>query len=219
MKSAAAVLAILLCLPTLAWSATSDAGDVRAGIRRDMDEARKQIRADLARARAELETGNLDVGNRLQFNGDGRRTADADRSLPTAEITPQGDFLIDGQPVAIDADQRRQLLAYRGQVIAVARAGLHTGELAALAAVDSVDRDIVSLLVGAMTGRLERRIERSVRDTVGPGVALICDRIPALRDAQQQLAADLPEFRPYARLEADDSASCRREVQREFARR
>ncbi len=212
--------ALAICLPLSAWSASPGSdGRVRSEIRRDLDNARREIRTDLARARADLETENLDVGNSLRFGGDDRSRTTSDTPLPKAEITPQGDFLVENQAVAIDAAQRRQLLAYRGMVLDVARAGIDIGEVTALAAMDSVDRGVFSLLVGAMTGRLERRIERSVRDTVGPGVALICDRIPALRDAQQQLAADLPEFRPYARLEADDSASCRREVQREFARR
>ncbi len=218
MKFAPAVLATLLCLPGFAWSAASDDAGVRAEIRRDMEEARQEIRADLAKARAELDTENLDVGNSLQFNGDGRRKSDADRNLPKAEITPRGDFLIDGKAVAIDAEQRRQLLAYRGQVIAVAQAGIDIGEVAALAAVDSVDRGMFSLLVGSLTGSMQRQIKRTVRDSVGPGVAKICEAMPALHVSQQQLAADLPEFRPYARLEAQDGARCIREVNREFAR-
>jgi len=220
MKSAAvAAFALALCLPMAAWSAPPDTGGVRAEIRRDLDAARQEIRSDLAKARAELESENLDVGNSLQFDGDRRRKAAADAKLPKAEITPRGDFLIDGEAVAIDAAQRRQLLAYRGQVIDIAKAGIDIGEVTALAAVDSVDRGVFSLMVGAMTGSLERRIERSVRETVGPGVLLICDRMPALRDAQQRLAADLPAFRPYARLEPQDADACRNDVRREFARR
>lgn len=212
--------ALVACLPLTAWSAPSGTdGSIRSEIRRDLEDARREIRTDLAKARADLETENLDVGNSLRFGGDARSTKKSGAPLPKAEITPQGDFLVESRAIAIDAAQRRQLLAYRGMVLDVARAGIDIGEVTALAAVDSVDRGVFSLLVGAMTGSLERRIERSVRDTVGPGVALICDRLPALRDAQQQLAADLPEFRPYARLEADDSASCRSDVQREFARR
>ena len=49
MKFAPAVLASLLCLPTLAWSAPSDDDGVRAEIRRDMEDARAEIRADLPR--------------------------------------------------------------------------------------------------------------------------------------------------------------------------
>ena len=215
-----AIAALATCLPLTAWSASPGSDDsIRSEIRRDLDDARREIRTDLAKARADLETENLDVGNSLQFGGDARSTKKSGAPLPKAEITPQGDFLIDGRAVTVDAAQRRQLLAYRGQVIDVARSGIDIGEVAALAAVDSVDRGVFSLMVGAMTGSLERRIERSVRSTVGPSVAQICDRMPALREAQQQLAADLPEFRPYARLQAGDEASCHNAVRREFARR
>lgn len=220
MKAAAVTaFALALCLPIAAWSAPPETGGVREEIRRDLEDARRDIRSDLARARAELETENLDVANSLQVNGDGRRKAKTEPKLPKAEITPQGDFLIDGEAVAIDSNQRRQLLGYRRMVIEVAKAGIDIGEVSALAAVDSVDRGVFSLMVGAMTGSLERRIERTVRNTVGPGVLLICDRMPELRDAQQQLASDLPAFRPYARLEAQDADDCRNEVRREFARR
>ena len=220
MKAAAvAAFALALCLPMAAWSAPPETGGVRAEIRRDLEDARRDIRTDLAKARAELETENLDVGNSLQINGNDSRKAKTEPELPKAEITPQGDFLIEGEAVAIDAAQRRQLLAYRGMVIDVAKAGIDIGEVSALAAVDSVDRGVFSLMVGAMTGSLERRIERTVRNTVAPGVLLICDRMPALRDAQQQLASDLPAFQPYARLEAQDVDSCRNEVRREFAGR
>lgn len=220
MKAAAVTaFALALCLPIAAWSAPPETGGVREEIRRDLEDARRDIRSDLARARAELETENLDVANSLQVNGDGRRKAKTEPKLPKAEITPQGDFLIDGEAVAIDSNQRRQLLGYRRMVIEVAKAGIDIGEVSALAAVDSVDRGVFSLMVGAMTGSLERGIERTVRNTVGPGVLLICDRMPELRDAQQQLASDLPAFRPYARLEAQDADDCRNEVRREFARR
>lgn len=220
MKAAAvAAFALVLSLPTAAWPAPPDRGGVRDEIRRDLEAARRDIRTDLAKARAELETDNLDVGNSLRFDGESRRRTKPDTPLPKAEITPQGDFLIEGEAVAVSAAQRRQLLGYRGMVIDIAKAGIDIGEVTALAAVDSVDRGVFSLMVSAMTGGLERRIERAVRDTVGPGVLLICDRMPALREAQQQLAADLPEFRPYARLDAQDADACRNAVQREFAGR
>lgn len=212
--------ALAVCLPLSAWSASPGTdGSIRSEIRRDLEDARREIRTDLARARADLETENLDVGNSLQFDGETRRRTKPDAPLPKAEITPQGDFLIEGEAVAVDPAQRRQLLAYRGMVIDIAKAGIDIGEVSALAAVDSVDRGVFSLMVGAMTGRLERRIERTMREAVGPGVLLICDRLPELREAQQRLAADLPEFGPYARLDPEDGETCRTEVQREFAKR
>ena len=74
-------------------------------------------------------------------------------------------------------------------------------------------------MFGAMTGSLERRIEKTVRETVEPGVRQICLSLPALRDRQQRLSATLPAFRPYATLEADDVEDCENEMRREFASR
>lgn len=220
MKSAIAALAFALCLPTSAWASASDDGGVRAEIARDMEEARREIRADIARSRVRLDIDNLDVSNSLQFNGSARRRTDADARpvLPKAEITPQGDFLIDGAAVEVDAAQRRQLQAYREQVIAVARAGIDIGEIAALAAVDSVDRGLGSLIVGSMTGSVQRQVQKTVMQSVGPGVEKICAAMPALHASQQQLAASVPEFGPYARIEASDGERCVREVRQQFAR-
>jgi len=92
-------LALLLVVPLAA-----QAGDIRT----ELADARKEVRVELAKARQELETENLRIDNSLQFGGSGRRQT----SLPRAEITPQGDFLIDGKAVAVNVTQRRQLLAY-----------------------------------------------------------------------------------------------------------
>jgi hypothetical protein len=220
MKSAAcfAIATLALGLSPAAWSAPPQ-DSVRDEVRRELADAREEIRVELATARAELETENIDVGDSLQFGRDGRRKRDRDAKLPRAAITPRGDFLIDDRAVAIDAHQRQQLLAYRGLVIEIARTGIDMGEVAALAAVDAVDRGVFRLMVSAMTGSLERRIERNVRQIVEPGALQICARMPALHAAQQQLAADLPAFRPYARLEARDADTCRDEVRRSFASR
>ncbi|MBB3343937.1 hypothetical protein [Luteimonas sp. RC10] len=220
MKSAAfsVIAALALGLSPVAWSAPPQDG-VRDEVRRELADARQEIRTELANARAELETENLDVSESLQFGRDGRRKRDRDAKLPSAAITPRGDFLVDGRAVPVDAHQRRQLLAYREQVIEVARTAIDMGEVAALAAVDAVDRGVFGLMVSAMTGSLERRIERNVRQIVEPGALQICARMPALHAAEQQLAADLPAFRPYARLEAREADACRDEVRRSFASR
>lgn len=217
-SAAHAAFALSLCLPMLAWSAPPEPGGIREEIRRDLQGARQEIRIDLAEARAELDSEPLDVSNSLQFHSDGRRSANAD-ALPKAEITARGDFLIEGEPVAVDAAQRRQLLAYRGLVIDIAKAGIDIGEVSALAAVDAVDRGVFSLMVGAMTGSLERRIERTALTAIEPSVLQICDRMPALRQSQQRLAASLPAFAPYARIGPADADNCKRDVRKEFARR
>ena len=200
---------------------TANAGDTRIDkeISADLADARSEVRTELAAARRELDTGNLQLGDNLRFGTSDARASHADRALPQAEITPQGDFLIEGRPVAIDRHQRQELLLYRGEVIAIAKAGIDIGERSAQAALDAVDRGLFSLMFGAMTGSLERRIEKTVRETVEPGVRQICLSLPALRDRQQRLSATLPAFRPYATLEADDVEDCENEMRREFASR
>ena len=200
---------------------TANAGDTRIDneISADLADARSEVRTELAAARRELDTGNLQLGDSLRFGTSDARASHADRALPRAEITPQGDFLIEGKPVAIDRYQRQELLLYRGEVIAIAKAGIDIGERSAQAALDAVDRGLFSLMFGAMTGSLERRIEKTVRETVEPGVRQICLSLPALRDRQQRLSATLPAFRPYATLEADDVEDCENEMRREFASR
>ena len=200
---------------------TANAGDTRIDneISADLADARSEVRTELAAARRELDTGNLQLGDSLRFGTSDARASHADRTLPQAEITPQGDFLIEGRPVAIDRQQRQELLLYRGEVIAIAKAGIDIGERSAQAALDAVDRGLFSLMFGAMTGSLERRIEKTVRETVEPGVRQICLSLPALRDRQQRLSATLPAFRPYATLEADDVEDCENEMRREFASR
>lgn len=208
-------LALSLLLPIVAQAGESTATGINAEVRQEMSDARKEVRAELAKAKLELATENLRIDNSLQFAGEDDDTSD---ELPEAEITPQGDFLIEGKAQAIDAEQRRQLLAYRGQVVGIATTGIDIGQRAADAALDEVgDSSWVGLLFNAMSGRLERRVEQVVRQQVEPAVRGICRQLPAVRASQQQLAASLPQFRPYATLEAGDVEDCENLIQQEFA--
>lgn len=209
-------LALLACLLAPAAHAAPEDG-IGKEIRQEMTAARKEVRTELAQARAELETENLELGNSLQFGKDNKRKTTRDESLPKAEITRKGDFLIDGKAVAIDARQRRLLLTYREQVIDIARAGIDIGERSALAALDAVDRGLFGLMFSALSGGLEQRVEKMVKDTVEPAVLQICPRLPSLLESQQQLSAAIPEFRPYATLEAADIQDCEKDVREGFA--
>ena len=213
--NALATTALCLCLaiPLVVQAAPADQ-DVGSEVQQELADARIEMRAEMARAREELQTENLELGNSLRFAGHGDS-----KELPTAEITPEGDFLIDGVAQPIDSDQRRQLLAYRGQVIGIALSGIEIGEKSAEAALAAVEGSWPGLLFSAMTGGLERRIERVVRQQVGPAVSAICRRLPALMRSQQRLVSTLPRFKPYATLEADDVADCEDEVRHEFASR
>lgn len=211
LRAPALTLALCLALPLAAQARPSDIGNE---IRQELADARKEMKADLAQARHELETENLRLDNSLRFAGkDKRDQAD----LPRAEITPDGDFLIDGKAQPIDAGQRRQLLTYRGQVVGIALAGIDIGQKGAEAALEAVDGSWIGLMFRAMTGSLETRIEKVVREQVQPGVLAICRQLPAVMETQQRLSASLPAFRPYANLEPGDITQCEDEVRQEFA--
>jgi len=210
---AVALLASVPCSAAHAHAHDTPAG-IGAEVRQELATARKQVRVELAKARRELETESLRVDNGLQF-GDSSR---GDERLPRAEITPQGDFLIEDKRVAIDVTQRRQLLAYRARVLEVARYGIEIGQRSADVALDAVGNgSIIGLAWGGLTGSLERRIERTIKLRIEPAVRGLCRQLPALRDSQQRLAADLPQFKPYATLEADDIDDCEADVRNEFA--
>ncbi len=206
--SAAAIIALLPM-------ATPSVQAAPASVRSEMNDARREVRTEMAKARAELETGNLSLGDGMHFGKGGKRKGND--AAAKAEISPKGDFLIDGKAVAIDARQRQQLLDYRGQVIDIARIGIEAGERAAMAALDATDVSLFSLIVGGFNGSLERRIERTVKTHIEPMVRQICRRLPDVLASQQQLAASLPQFRPYADLESDDVADCEREMRQELA--
>ena len=217
-KRILSVAALSLLLPLAAQAQPPRSADtgITAEIRRELGDARREVRAELAKAKQDLDTGDLQLQDSLQFGkqAKAKRTA-AEKAA--AAITPQGDLLIDGKPQEIDAGQRRQLLAYRGLVVEIAKVGIDIGQKSADAALDAVDGSWVTLMFGAMTGSLERRIERTVREQVEPGVRGICRMLPRVMDSQQRLAASLPQFRPYATLERDDVADCENNVRREFA--
>lgn len=209
--------ALCLLLPLAAQARPAADLGISAEIRQDLVDARKEVRTELAKAKLELDTGNLQLDGHLQF-GDHDAQRDSTR-LPRAEITPDGDLLIAGKAQEIDASQRRQLLAYRGLVVEVAKAGIEIGQKSAEAALQEVDRPWFSLMFSAMSGSLERRIERTVQEQVEPGVRGICRLLPRVMESQQRLSASLPQFQPYANLDAHDIADCEDEVRREFASR
>lgn len=214
-------VALLASAPLFAAQAADTPPGTGFGIRHELANARKEMRIELAKAKRELDTESLRLDNSLQFGGDDARKSKLAKTEPVpAEITPNGDFLIEGKPQAVDAGQRRQLLAYRGQVIGIAKAGIDVGQRSAEAALDAVGNgSLFGLVFGAMTGSLERRVERVVKQEIEPGVRSICRQLPALMDSQQRLASSLEQFRPYATLEADDVDDCEEQIRSEFASR
>ena len=158
----------------------------------------------IAQARIKLETENIKLGqgNGFSINGSGRGTS----NLPLAEITPKGDFIVDGKAVAVDASQRALLLDYRKHVIEIASLGMAIGVKGADLAGTAVNEALASIFTGN-TDQVEKRVNAQA-ETLKADAQQICTTLPAVRATQDKLAAALPEFKPYATMTQDDIDNC-----------
>lgn len=175
--------------------------------------ALKQLHAEMAAARKELATGDLKLRSKPVVSLGSKQRASVEDDLPEAVITPTGQLMIEGQVVPTSPQQRALLNQYRQQLVSVGLAGIDIGERAAGLALEAVDMPLLSLLASAFTGGLEKKLETRLKNDMAPLVLQLCDRLPAVLSAQDTLAAELVQFRPYAGLKTDDVANCRQEVQ------
>jgi hypothetical protein len=153
------------------------------------------MRQAMDKAREEMATENLS----LDASGQ-----------PKAEITPQGDLLIDGKAVPVTEAQRAQLLAYRGQLVGVASAGMDIGVQGAKLATRAMGEAVRGIFSGK-PDEIGKRVEAQA-EPIRLAAMKLCDRLPALYDAQQALAASLPAFAPYAKMDRDDIDECKKDA-------
>ncbi|MDN5781261.1 MAG: YggN family protein, partial [Luteimonas sp.] len=133
-------------------------------------------------------------------------TLDSGPADTKAEITPQGDLLVAGKKVATNEAQRTLLLKYRSEVIAIATAGTDIGMKGA----DFGLRTAGKALRGVFSGngdQVEAEIEADAR-AFEAQARKICEHLSPMLEAQQQLAAQLPEFKPYATMDQSDIDDC-----------
>ncbi|HBN53900.1 MAG TPA: hypothetical protein DD456_07685 [Stenotrophomonas sp.] len=183
----APLLALMLCLPLLACGnrpqANDAGGDTRLG---------QKVREATNKARKEMAGKNISVSS-----DDGAKV----------EISPAGDLLINGNTVAVDDAQRKLLLQYREQVMQVAEAGIEIGVQGANLGARAAGEAIKGILSGD-TDKIEERVNAEAKK-LEESAAKICDRLPAMLATQQQLAAAIPEFKPYAKMDQGDIDECR----------
>ncbi len=148
-------------------------------------------------AGAEMRTRNISISGHKGASG-----------LARAQITPQGDLLIEGKAVTITADQRALLLDYRARVEDIATQGMAIGKEGAALGMHAA----AEALKGAFSGQSEAQIQQHVEaQTAGikQSALALCERLPGLLAAQQKLAAALPAFAPYATMTENDITNCR----------
>ncbi|MDG2518734.1 DUF2884 family protein [Lysobacter soli] len=153
------------------------------------------VQKALTQAKKEIAEGNVSVNN----SGTGGKRV---------EISPKGDLLIDGDPVAVTPQQRTLLLEYRGRIIDVANAGVTIGMHSADLATQAVTQSIKSVFTGGSGDDIERNVEAQASKVEAAAMAL-CDALPAMMESQNRLAAAMPEFKPYANMTQADIDECR----------
>ena len=113
-----------------------------------------------------------------------------------AELTPQGDLLINGVAVPLTAEQREATLAYRAKALALAEAGMVIGKQGAALGGEAAALAIESIFKGG-AGDAQAKIEAEAKKIEAAALEL-CRDAEGLRETQERLVALVPEFAPYA---------------------
>jgi len=129
---------------------------------------------------------------------------------PKATIDQGGALAVDGKDVAVDDHQRDLLRRYYANATAIRQHGIETGKAGAAMAGEALkgvaesatgDKDSVSRRVEAQTQQITDQVMK------------ICDDLAGIKAVQDELAANLPAFKPYAVIMDDkDVSDCRKDV-------
>lgn len=197
--------ALLACLPLLACSQDTPPPSEQAASNGFIG---KQVDKAFAKAREEMAKGNIDIGNGPHITVNGKDIGHDAKDLPKGEITPQGDLLIAGKTVPVTPAQRQQLLAYRGQIIDIAEAGMAIGSKG-VGLADKALSGVAGAIFGGEKGakEFEAKMEAEGKKIEAEAQKL-CTRLPALMASQQALAGALPAFKPYADMTQADIDEC-----------
>ena len=176
----------------------------------------KAVQKEIEKARKELRDGNLVISGQghVGFSIGGMKVSSGDKQdvdAPRAEISPRGDLLIEGKAVDVTPAQRKLLVDYREQVIGVAETGMQIGSKGADLAGTAVKEALGAIFSGGDTGDMEKRVEAQA-ETLKQEAKVICKQLPVMLATQQQLAATLPEFKPYATMEQADIDDCMKDL-------
>ena len=135
--------------------------------------------------------------------------------LPKAELTPEGNLLIDGKTIVLTDEQRKLAIEYREAIADVAERGARIGLQGAEVAKDAVGAAIAGIVSGG-TADIDAQIQDSTERIKAEALKL-CDALPALLAKEQALAAAVPEFAPYAGMTQAEIDDCGDEIDRHAA--
>lgn len=162
------------------------------------------LAAPAAQADVRLDSGrHHHTGVRL--DGDDVLIRAQDRS--EARVTPAGDLYIGDRQVGVTAPQRKLLVQYNAGIHDIEHRGLEIGR----SAITLVGGIIGPLVTAALAGEDDDEIEARARASAEPlkqqGREL-CKVAKAEYRLQEEIAEQLPAFRPYTVMDDDSDDDC-----------
>ncbi len=130
------------------------------------------------------------------------------RDMSEALITPDGEFRIDGKPVALTGNQRTLLKKYSAGILDIQERGVRIGQHAV---------DMVGGMVGTLVSDLmssdsdDAKLDKDMKAKAEPlkdEARELCTDVKIQKQLQQQIVAALPAFRPYAVIDTDSENNC-----------
>lgn len=124
-----------------------------------------------------------------------------------ARVTPAGDLLIQEKRVAVTSRERGQLKQYAAAVHDIQQRGIEIGKHA----VDMVGGMVGMLVTDLLTASDDKQMDRDMRMKAEPiknEARALCNSVKSVKQLQETIADELPEFRPYAVIDTDSGNDC-----------
>lgn len=159
----------------------------------------------LVGARADVRINNVNTTD-IALRGEDVVITAGDMS--EALITPAGDLRIRGKDVAVTGSQRALLKKYSAGMLDIQERGIRIGQHAV---------DMVGGLVGTLVedlvanGADDKKLDKDMKAKAAPlkdEARALCADVRIQRQLQEQIATELPAFRPYAVIDTDSEHNC-----------
>lgn len=124
---------------------------------------------------------------------------------PDAIISANGDLQIDRQPITINQDERQLLKSYYDNATMITADGIATGKAGAAVGAQAL-KSVATRLADGNPDQIKQDVEAKAQ-AVKDAALKICRDLGNIKTNQDQLAAQLPAFKPYANVISADSVN------------
>jgi hypothetical protein len=135
---------------------------------------------------------------------DGRVTLHA-QDAPSATINANGDLQVNQQPVTTNAGERELLKSYYENAMMIRTDAIATGKAGAAVGVQAL-KSVADRLANGDPDQIKQDVDAKAQ-VVKAEAFKICRDLSNTKTAQDQLAAQLPAFKPYGNIISADSVS------------